>query len=104
MVNDQDDAAGGAAADGAAARDAAAGAIPPRGWELPRDQPDGSGADSLAQLIEELLAMVPDELRVRLTDAMRALLEAIRALIDWCVARLDRRGSQPVEVHDIPIL
>ena len=105
MVNDQDDAAAGrATADDAAARGAAAGATPPRGWELPRDQPDGSGAESLAQLLEELLAMVPDELRVRLTEAMRALLEAIRALIDWCVAHLDRRGSQPVEVHDIPIL
>ena len=92
MVNDQDDAR------------PADDTTPPRGWELPRDPAGRSDADSLAQLIEELLALVPDELRLRLTEAMRALLEAIRALIDWCVARLERRGNEPVEVHDIPIL
>ena len=94
MVDDPSQAAGG---------DAHAG-TPPRGWELPRDRADRADADSLAQLVEELLAMVPDELRLRLTEAMHALLEAIRALIDWCVARLEQRRSEPVEVHDIPIL
>jgi len=79
-------------------------ATPPRGWELPRDQQQSADADSLAQLIEELLALVPDDLRVRLTAAVRQLLEAIRALIDWCVARLEHRESDAVEVHDIPIL
>ena len=76
---------------------------PPRGWQLPRDQPN-PGAEPLGQLIEELLALVPDDLRLRLTDAVRQLLEAIRALIDWCAARLERRGADAVEVHDIPIL
>lgn len=86
MVNDQD------------------GATPPRGWELPREHAQTTDADALAQLVEQLLALVPEELRARLTDAMRQLLEAIRALIDWCVARLEQRGSEPPEVHDIPIL
>ena len=86
MVNDQD------------------GTTPPRGWELPREQAQTTDADVLAQLVEELLALVPEELRMRLTDAVRQLLEAIRALIDWCVARLEQRGSEPPEVHDIPIL
>ncbi|HWD70092.1 MAG TPA: hypothetical protein VG293_07835 [Solirubrobacteraceae bacterium] len=86
MVNDQD------------------GTTPPRGWELPREQPERADAGSFAQLVEELLALVPDELRVRLTEAMRQLLEAIRALIDWCVARLQQSAAEPVEVHDIPIL
>ncbi len=80
------------------------GTTPPRGWELPREQQPNTGSDSLAQLVEELLALVPDELRARLTDAMRQLLEAIRALIDWCVARLEQRADDAVEVHDIPIL
>ncbi|MDE3133831.1 MAG: hypothetical protein KGL15_07190 [Acidobacteriota bacterium] len=86
MVNDQD------------------GAVPPRGWERPptdQRQPDG---DALAQLAEQLLTMVPEDLRVRLTEALRQLLEAIRALIDWCVARLEHRASAPPEVRDIPIL
>lgn len=80
------------------------GAAPPRGWELPREPSERADADSLTQLVEELLALVPDELRVRLTEAVRRLLEAIRALIDWCVARLEQSDAAPVEVHDIPIL
>ncbi len=61
--------------------------------------------DTVAQLIEQLLALVPAELRVRLTEAARQLLEALRAVIDWCVARLERgAGPGAVEVRDIPIL
>ncbi len=82
------------------------GAVPPRGWEAPgASSSDGDAADdSLAQLIEQLLALVPDELRMRLTAAARQLLEALRALIDWCVAHLERRAGGEVEVRDIPIL
>jgi nitrogen-specific signal transduction histidine kinase len=80
------------------------GAVPPRGWEIPREQAQGSDADQLAQLIEQLLVLVPEELRTRLTEAVRQLLEALRALIDWCVARLERRAAAQVEVRDIPIL
>lgn len=82
------------------------GAVPPRGWETPRDHepPTDAGPDPLAQLIEQLLALVPAELRTRLTEAVRQLLEALRELIDWCVARLERRGGGEIEVRDIPIL
>jgi hypothetical protein len=80
------------------------GAVPPRGWETPRSSDGDPQDDSLAQVIEQLLALVPDELRVRLTEAARQLLEALRALIDWCVAHLERRASGEVEVRDIPIL
>jgi hypothetical protein len=80
-------------------------AVPPRGWQAPpRETPPNSEADSLTRLAEELLALVPEELRTRLTDALRQLLEAIRALIDWWVARLEHRAQEPVVVHDIPIL
>ena len=79
-------------------------AVPPRGWEPPAGDPPEPDADSLAQLAEQLLALVPDDLRIRLAEALRQLLEAIRALIDWCVARLEHRASEPPEVHDIPIL
>jgi hypothetical protein len=83
------------------------GAIPPRGWEIPRDhraEQSGVDADALAQVIEQLLSLVPGELRARLTEAVRQLLEALRALIDWCVSRLEHRTSGEVEVRDIPIL
>ena len=82
--------------------------VPPRGWEVPRaEEPSPSDAESLAQLIEALLAMLPDDLRARLTEAARQLLEALRALIDWCVTRLEfgaRGTGGEVEVRDIPIL
>jgi hypothetical protein len=83
------------------------GTVPPRGWEPPREQqapPSGADSDQLAQVIEQLLALVPQDLRVRLTEAVRQLLEALRELIDWCVARLERRGGGEIEVRDIPIL
>lgn len=82
--------------------------VPPHGWEIPPEEPApgaaGQAPDPVSQLIEQLLALVPHELRARLTEAVRQLLEALRALIDWCVARLERRGGGPVEVRDIPIL
>lgn len=80
------------------------GSVPPRGWEPPHEPGQEADPEAVAQLLEQLLALVPDELRTRLTEALRQLLEAIRALIDWCVARLEHRGSADVEVHDIPIL
>jgi hypothetical protein len=80
------------------------GSVPPRGWELPREPEPEPESDSLAELVEQLLALVPDELRMRLTEALRQLLEAVRALIDWCVARLEHGAGAEVEVHDIPIL
>lgn len=83
------------------------GKIPPRGWEIPRDphaEQSGADADALAQVIEQLLSLVPAELRTRLTEAVRQLLEALRALIDWCVSRLEHRTGGEVEVRDIPIL
>lgn len=80
------------------------GAVPPRGWEPPPTEQPQADADALAQLAEQLLTLVPEDLRLRLTEALRQLLEAIRALIDWCVARLEHRAAAPPEVHDIPIL
>jgi hypothetical protein len=101
MPNDQS----GADQDGADQEGAdRSGTTPPRGWQLPREDERRDETDPLAQILEELLALVPDDLRARLTAAVRQLLEAIRALIDWCVARLEHRESGDVEVHDIPIL
>jgi DNA-binding HxlR family transcriptional regulator len=46
---------------------------------------------------------IPPELQQRLTEALRDLLVALRALIDWGVEQLEERQSEPVEVTDIPI-
>ena len=48
--------------------------------------------------------LIPPELQQRLIAALREVLLALRALIDWYLERIDRRGEQGVEVQDIPIL
>lgn len=58
----------------------------------------------LTQLSELLHEFVPEDLQKRIAEAMRELLVALRALIDWLVERLERRPGGPAEVRDIPIL
>ena len=75
---------------------------PQGGWEIPREQE--AAADVLSQLSELLQEFVPEDLQRRIAEAVRELLVALRALIDWLVDRLERRPQGPVEVRDIPIL
>jgi hypothetical protein len=76
---------------------------PQGGWEIPREEP-AANADVLTQLSELLQEFVPEDLQKRIAEAVRELLVALRALIDWLVERLERRPAGPVEVRDIPIL
>ena len=50
---------------------------------------------------------IPAELSAQLAEALRELLLAIRALIDWYLDRLEREPRSPVDgsdrVQDIPI-
>jgi hypothetical protein len=48
--------------------------------------------------------MIPAELKRQLAEALRELLLALRALIDWWVERLERRRSAISALEDIPIL
>ncbi len=81
---------------------------PPAGWQLPKS--DGSEADRspevelVANLLQSLRDLIPADLQERLASALRELLLALRALIDWYVERMERRRAQPAEVEDIPIL
>jgi hypothetical protein len=45
---------------------------------------------------------VPPELTRRLADALRELLLAIRAILDWYIARLEPPEADR-EVEDIPV-
>ena len=86
-----------------------------RGWTRPRAQePRGGGVgdvggvggpelQALAALGDLLRSLVPAELQGQLVELVRQLLIAVRALIDWYLERLERRGSARVEVEDIPI-
>jgi hypothetical protein len=81
---------------------------PPAGWQLPKS--DESDADRspevelVANLLQSLRDLIPADLQERLASALRELLLALRALIDWYVERMERRRAQPAEVEDIPIL
>ena len=89
-----------------AAEEAATRNVPPRGWGVPGEEPRSNAFPDLGQLtalLESLRGTVPPELARRLADALRELLIAIRAVLDWYIARLE--PSEPVEpdVQDIPV-
>jgi hypothetical protein len=58
----------------------------------------------LLALATGVLGRIPTELQQRLIAALREVLVALRALIDWCLERAERRRRTPAEVQDIPIL
>ena len=89
----------------AAAR-ARSGEVPPAGYEGERTSAERSAfgdLQALAGLLETARTSVPPELARQLGEAAREMLLALRALIDWWIARLEREPDQPVEVQDIPI-
>ena len=89
----------------AAAR-ARSGEVPPAGYEGERTSAERSAfgdLQALAGLLETARTSLPPELARQLAEAARELLLALRALIDWWIARLEREPDQPVEVQDIPI-
>lgn len=83
------------------------GGAPSQGYQATEQAPEpGRAADDLAlllSLLDRARDAVPPELRRRLAEALRELLIALRAVIDWCVERLERRRREPLVVHDIPI-
>jgi hypothetical protein len=80
--------------------------VPERGWASP--EPEGERERSpelqaLATLIELARGALPPELVRQLAVALRELLLALRALIDYSLERLERPASGTPEVEDIPI-
>ena len=89
----------------AAAR-ARTGEVPPAGYEGERTSGERSAfgdLQALAGLLDAARTSLPPELARQLAEAACELLLALRALIDWWIARLEREPDQPVEVQDIPI-
>jgi hypothetical protein len=87
--------------------DAAAGsAVPPRGWESARSEPPrATDLQALLALVDAVRDSVPSEITRPIAVAVRDLLLALRALIDWYVERLDggASGRPPAEAEDIPL-
>lgn len=79
---------------------------PPAGWQTPEEEPPpfAPELDPLVALLQAMRGLIPAELQQRLIAALRELLLAMRALIDWYLERMDHRREQRVEVQDIPIL
>jgi hypothetical protein len=75
---------------------------PPAGWHSP-DAADRSETELLTQVLGALRDLIPPELQRRLAEALRELLLAVRALIDWYLERAERRRAEPTVVQDIPI-
>lgn len=81
---------------------------PASGWAAPGSdygQPSGAGQfEGLVAALGSLQDLVPPELQRRLAEAVRELLLAIRALLDWYIERLDHQRTTASEPEDIPIL
>jgi hypothetical protein len=81
-------------------------AVPPRGWAAPgADAPAGPDLQALLALVSAVRDAVPPELSRQLAEALRQLLLALRALLDWYIERLGEPapGRERVDVEDIPL-
>ncbi|HTX31214.1 MAG TPA: hypothetical protein VMD09_07500 [Solirubrobacteraceae bacterium] len=82
---------------------------PPSGWQMPRGDEQahvrGPAAEfeALVTALGLVRDLVPPEVLARLATAVRELLMALRALIDYYLERLDRPRPEPERVRDIPI-
>jgi hypothetical protein len=90
--------------------DAARGAIgdrpPPSGWQKVGEPPPSGRSSELEALVGALHALrglVPPEVLARLAAALRELLLALRALIDFYLERLERPPARDDQIQDIPI-
>ena len=88
------------------------GDVPDRGWAVGDEHAAGPAGPSELQLVlrllESLREVMPAELSQQLAEAVRELLLAIRALIDWYLDRLEgvpRPGGGAADdgVEEIPI-
>jgi hypothetical protein len=85
---------------------------PPSGWQRPRaDDPtdrdrwlDSDELELLLTVLAGIRDRIPAELRRRLSEAVRELLMALRAVIDWYLERTGRSPHTGADVEDIPIL
>jgi uncharacterized protein with von Willebrand factor type A (vWA) domain len=79
--------------------------VPPSGWDSAGGDAAAPDLRALMALIDAVRESVPAELSRRLAAALRELLIALRALLDWYIEQLgdpaERRRD--VEVEDIPL-
>jgi hypothetical protein len=80
--------------------------VPPRGWDT-RDAEESAAPDlqALLTLFDAVRDALPTELLRQLAEALRQLLLAVRAVLDWYIERLGEPapGRANVEVEEIPL-
>jgi hypothetical protein len=84
--------------------------MPPRGYEIPkqdadpRTPPPFPDLSALAGLLELARSSLPPDLQRQLQQALRELLIALRAVLDYSIDRLEPGPEPPpATVEDIPI-
>ena len=78
----------------------------PNGWASAGAAPRPNAFPDLGALIalvDGLRGQLPPELARQLADALRELLIAIRAVLDYTIERLEQPPQSEREVEDIPI-
>jgi hypothetical protein len=77
---------------------------PPSGWASPPPtQAPFPDLSAVFALVDALRGTIPPDLLQQLTDALRDLLLALRAILDYSIARLERPAAEPTPVEDIPV-
>jgi hypothetical protein len=80
--------------------------VPPNGWASAGSPPPGDAfpdLGALIKLVDGLRGQLPPELARQLADALRELLIALRAVLDYTIERLEHPPQGEREVEDIPI-
>ena len=88
------------------AAQSATGGIPRSGWSTGADEPTRGVLPDFAGLfglLEAARGNVPPEIARQLSDALRELLVAIRAVLDYMIERLEAPPTPERHVEDIPI-
>jgi hypothetical protein len=82
-----------------------AGEVPPRGYEGSKEGgPDFPDLSALTHLVELARSSLPPDLQRQLQQALRELLIALRAVLDYSIDRLEPGPEPPSStVEDIPI-
>ena len=89
----------------ARAEEAARGGVPPSGFQAPGESsaPAFPDLSSLTALLDLARSSLPPDLQRQLQQALRELLIALRAVLDYSIDRLEPGAPESVQVEDIPI-
>ena len=78
--------------------------VPPRGYDSPRSAPSPfPDLSSLNAILDLARQGLPPDLQRQLQQALRELLIALRAVLDYSIDRLEPQPPESTPVEDIPI-